>query len=76
MRIKGAIVESRVINYPFEKDLGFLYVIIFTGETASAIQYGSYRAVIPTITGSASTCGLNTLLIDSHDPLKHGFILR
>lgn len=134
--IKQAIVTSRDIVHPFEKDLGFLYGVIFigdahdknnhsrnvcvfadgevdrsptgtgvsartavhysrgelalnqpftvesilgtcfTGEAVEEIQYGPYQAVIPKITGSANICGLNTLLIDPEDPLKHGFILR
>ncbi len=134
--LKQAIAGSREIVHPFEKDLGFLYGVIFIGdpedknnhsrnvcvfadgevdrsptgtgvsaraavhysrgeidlnqpftvesilgtcfrgEAIEEIQYGPYRAVIPKITGSAHICGLNTLLIDPEDSLKHGFILR
>lgn len=48
----------------------------FTGEAVKEISYGSYKAVIPKITGSAHICGYNTLLIDPDDPLRDGFILR
>jgi proline racemase len=34
-----------------------------------------YDAVIPEITGSAYIIGLNTIIIDDRDPVKHGFIL-
>lgn len=48
----------------------------FEGEIAAETKFGSYRAVIPKITGSAHICGFNTLLIDPDDPLKDGFMLR
>ena len=134
--IKQAIIDSRDIVHPFERDLGFLYGVIFigeaqdrnnhsrnvcvfadgevdrsptgtgvsartavhysrgelglnqpftvesilgtcfTGEAVEEVKYGPYQAVIPKITGSAHICGINTLLMDPEDPLKHGFILR
>ncbi len=134
--IKQAIIDNRDIVHPFERDLGFLYGVIFigeaqdknnhsrnvcvfangevdrsptgtgvsartavhysrgeldlnqpfsvesilgtcfTGEAVEEVKYGPYQAVIPKITGSAHISGLNTLLIDPEDPLKHGFILR
>ncbi len=39
-------------------------------------EFGSYKAVIPEVTGSAYITGCNEWLIDPDDPLKHGFILR
>jgi trans-L-3-hydroxyproline dehydratase len=48
----------------------------FTGEAAEVTEFGPYQAVVPRITGSANICGINTMLIDPDDPLKHGFILR
>jgi len=48
----------------------------FTGEAVEEVEFGPYTAVIPQITGTAHITGLNRLLIDPHDPLKYGFILR
>ncbi len=48
----------------------------FTGEAVAEVEFGPYTAVIPQITGTAHITGLNCLLIDPHDPLKYGFILR
>jgi proline racemase len=48
----------------------------FEGEIIAETNFGSYRAVIPKITGAAHVCGFNTLLIDPNDPLKDGFMLR
>jgi len=47
----------------------------FTGEAVEATQFGSYNAVIPQVTGSATITGRNELLIDPDDPLRHGFFL-
>ena len=38
--------------------------------------FGSYKAVIPEVTGTAFVTGKNEFWIDPEDPLKHGFILR
>lgn len=48
----------------------------FTGEVVKEVKFGEYTAVIPQVTGTAHICGLNELLIDPVDPLRHGFILR
>lgn len=48
----------------------------FTGEAVEEVKFGPYTAVIPQITGTAHITGLNRLLIDPDDPLKHGFLLR
>jgi trans-L-3-hydroxyproline dehydratase len=48
----------------------------FTGEVVEEVDFGPYTAVIPKITGTAHITGINQLLIDPHDPLKYGFILR
>lgn len=134
--IKKEIMQTVKIEHPFERDLGFLYGVIFVGEAEDkenhsrnvcifadgevdrsptgtgvsarcALHYargeigvgehfmvesiigsvfkaevyesttfGPYDAVVPKVTGSAHICGMNTMLIDPDDPLKHGFILR
>ena len=48
----------------------------FTGEIIGTTPYGSYAAVVPKITGRAHITGRNEFLVDPHDPLKDGFILR
>ncbi len=62
------------INEPFvvESILGSC----FTGEAVEKTTFGPYDAVIPKVTGSAHICGINKLIIDPDDPLRHGFILR
>jgi len=48
----------------------------FTGEVVATTEFGSHQAVIPQVTGTAHICGINQLLIDPDDPLRHGFLLR
>jgi proline racemase len=37
---------------------------------------GSFEAVIPEVTGSASIIGRNEFYFDPSDPLRNGFIFR
>jgi trans-L-3-hydroxyproline dehydratase len=62
------------LNEPFvvESILG----TTFTGEVVMTTEFGSYDAVIPQVTGTAHITGINQLLIDPEDPLRHGFLLR
>ena len=62
------------LNEPFvvESILG----TCFTGKVAETTTFGPYAAVIPQVTGSAHICGINELLIDPADELRHGFMLR
>lgn len=48
----------------------------FSGEVVEETMFGGHTAVIPQVTGTAHICGLNELLIDPADPLRHGFFLR
>lgn len=48
---------------------------LFHGRLVEKTQVGSVNAVIPEITASAHVTGLNYILIDPHDPLRHGFYL-
>jgi proline racemase len=48
----------------------------FTGEVVETTRFGPHDAVIPQVTGSAHIMGINRLLIDPADPLRHGFMLR
>lgn len=62
------------LNEPFvvESILGST----FTGEAVTTTEYGPYTAVIPQVSGTAHITGINQLLIDPEDPLRHGFLLR
>ncbi|HSW36506.1 MAG TPA: proline racemase family protein [Candidatus Limnocylindrales bacterium] len=48
----------------------------FSGEVVEATSFGTFKAVIPKVTGSAYISGVNTMFIDPEDPLRYGFILR
>ena len=62
------------LNEPFvvESILG----TTFTVEAVAMTEFGRYTAVIPQVTGTAHITGINQLLIDPDDPLRHGFLLR
>lgn len=47
-----------------------------TVEIKEVTQYGSYEAVIPEISGTASFTGRHEFWIDPEDPLKSGFLLQ
>ena len=48
----------------------------FTGKVVQEVDYGSYRAVVPEVGGTAFVVGQNEFLVDPRDPLKTGFILK
>lgn len=62
------------LNEPFvvESILG----TTFTGSVHATTTFGLYPAVIPQVEGMAYICGRNQILIDPHDPLQHGFLMR
>ena len=62
------------INQPFtvESILG----TCFTGRVERTTTFGSYNAVIPSVSGSAYITGRNEWFIDPNDPLHKGFIMR
>ena len=47
----------------------------FTGMVVDTSSVGSFNAIVPEVTGSASITGRHVFLIDPSDPLKNGFIL-
>ena len=49
---------------------------VFKGSVVSEEEYGSYKAVIPQVEGTAHITGMHTFCIDPKDPMKNGFILR
>lgn len=48
----------------------------FTGRVMETTQFGSYKAVIPEVEGSACITGRHEFLINPDDPLKKGFVFR
>lgn len=49
---------------------------VFTGSIVREEDYGSFKAVIPQVEGTAFITGMQTFVIDPNDPMKNGFILR
>lgn len=48
----------------------------FIGKVIKETKVGNYPAIIPEITGSAYITGYSQFIIDSEDPVKHGFSLK
>jgi len=48
---------------------------LFHGKLIAETTVGSYRAVIPTVTGSASITGIHQFVLDGEDPFPGGFYL-
>lgn len=46
---------------------------IYTGELLEETKIGDFKAVVPTIAGQAWVTGYSTYILDSTDPLTHGF---
>jgi len=46
---------------------------LFTGRLVEETQVGSYRAVVPTIGGTAWITGINQFVVDPSDPYPNGF---
>jgi trans-L-3-hydroxyproline dehydratase len=80
----GTGVSARVALHYFKGELELNKPITiesiinttFTGKAVSTSKFGPYEAVIPEVSGSAHIVGLCDWLVDPHDSLKHGFILR
>ncbi len=47
----------------------------FTGRVVQTTTFGPYPAIIPEVEGTAYITGRHEFLIDSNDPLRHGFLL-
>jgi 4-hydroxyproline epimerase len=45
----------------------------FTGRVEAETEVGGFRAIIPSIEGSAMATGRNEIWIDDEDPFAHGF---
>ena len=46
---------------------------VFTGELVEETTVGPYRAIVPTITGTAWITGMATYVVDPSDPFPDGF---
>ena len=49
---------------------------VFEGKIVKTVKFGSYKAIIPEITGTTYITGKHEFIIDPNDPLSSGFILR
>jgi proline racemase len=48
---------------------------LFTGQLVEETQVGSYRAVVPTIGGTAWITAINQFVVDPSDPYPNGFTI-
>ena len=48
----------------------------FKGKVVSQTKVNRFDAIIPEITGSAYTMGINTLILSPNDPLGNGFLIE
>ena len=48
----------------------------FKGKVVSQAKVNGSNAIIPEITGSAYTTGINTFVLSPDDPMKHGFLIE
>ena len=49
---------------------------VFRGSVIDTLDFGSFKAVIPQVEGTAHITGMNTFVIDPKDPFKEGFIFQ
>ena len=67
---RGEIGVGEAIT--IESIIGSSFRCRVTEET----MFGPHRAVLPEVAGSAYITGRHEFLIDPHDPLKNGFVMR
>ncbi|MCD9021139.1 proline racemase family protein [Cohnella silvisoli] len=78
----GACAHMAVLKRRGELRLG--EEIVYEGIAGSQAQckvmaeltYGSYKAIVPRLTGNAFILGLMNFVVDPSDPLSDGFVLR
>lgn len=68
--------DRRDLNLNEEMTIESITDSVFTGSVEALEDYGSFKAVIPKVTGSAFITGFHTFVLDPNDPIKTGFILR
>jgi proline racemase len=49
--------------------------LTMTGQVAKEVRVGSYPAIIPRLSARAYVIGLEHIVIEKDDPIKHGFLL-
>lgn len=49
---------------------------VFRGSVVEEQDFGTFKAVIPEVEGTAFITGMNTFVIDPEDPFKEGFIFH
>jgi trans-L-3-hydroxyproline dehydratase len=49
---------------------------LMTARMLHATRVGAFDAVVPEVSGSAHVYGEATWMLDRHDPLRHGFLVR
>jgi trans-L-3-hydroxyproline dehydratase len=80
----GSGVSGRMAIHKARKEIDFgesmtiesITGSAFKGSIVSEEDYGSFKAVIPQVSGTAHITGMQTFVIDPKDPMKDGFILR
>ncbi|OSY87332.1 proline racemase [Tenacibaculum holothuriorum] len=80
----GSGVSGRMAIHKARKEIDFGNTMtiesitnsVFKGSIVEEVDYGSYKAVIPQVEGTAHIIGMQTFVIDPNDPMKNGFILR
>lgn len=80
----GSGVSGRMAIHKKRNEIAFNEIMtiesitgsVFKGSVVSEEDYGSFRAVIPQVEGTAHITGMHTFVIDPLDPMKNGFILR
>lgn len=49
---------------------------VFEGSVVQDVDFGSFKAVIPQVEGTANITGMHTFVIDPKDTMKNGFLLK
>jgi len=80
----GSGVSGRMAIHKARKEIDFGKTMtiqsitnsVFKGSVVSEEDFGSFKAVIPQVEGTAHITGIHTFIIDPKDSMKNGFILR
>ncbi|GAI32025.1 unnamed protein product, partial [marine sediment metagenome] len=75
----GTCAKMAALYAKGELGLGETYVTesiigsLFWGKLIEEVTVGSFRAVLPEVTGRAFITGIHNFVIDEDDPFKYGF---
>ncbi len=79
----GSSAKMAVLHAKGELGIGQTYVhesgttgSLFSSRLVEEVKVGSYDAVIPELTGFAYITGINQIIMDPRDSLRHGFSLH